>query len=82
MKLTRCVRHFRYSRILIAFQNVVIKDNFCETLCTTLILGKLVLILSSQIEERYKEGVKDVVDNLIDFLINDVHFDDGFKKKM
>jgi len=32
--------------------------------------------MSTQIEEGNKEGVKDPDDNLIDFLIDDVHFDD------
>ena len=32
--------------------------------------------MSTQIEEGNKEGVKDPDDNLIDFLIYDVHFDD------
>ena len=32
--------------------------------------------MSTQIEEGNEEGVKDPDDNLIDFLIDDVHFDD------
>jgi hypothetical protein len=32
--------------------------------------------MSTQIEKGNEEGVKDPDDNLIDFLIDDVHFDD------
>ena len=32
--------------------------------------------MSTQIEEGNEEGAKDPDDNLIDFLIDDVHFDD------
>jgi hypothetical protein len=32
--------------------------------------------MSTQIEEGNEEGVKDTDDNWIDFLIDDVHFDD------
>ena len=32
--------------------------------------------MSTQIEEGNEEGVKDPDDNLIDFSIDDVHFDD------
>jgi hypothetical protein len=32
--------------------------------------------MSTQIEKGNEEGVKDPDDNLVDFLIDDVHFDD------
>ena len=37
--------------------------------------------MSTQIEEGNEEGVKDPDDNLIDFLIDDVHFDDLVPEK-